>query len=202
VSLTLLLGGCYGTSTVYRGADADALQGRTVVMLESTRLPPFSADGYEKIVARVERALASSPDIPRLISRKDMKERGDIPLATRNNYKLLSNSISLLGVVNPELSSRLGLDLNAQLLSSIHLSFLPCSACEEGDQLWMVGQVVSAGTGKVLLRTHHGVPVESSDEAQLLEVAEELAANFLLEAKSAFHRKWHRQRFEHLRPAS
>lgn len=200
--MLFLLGGCYGTSTVYRAAEAYEIHGRSMVMLESTQLPPFSAAGYGQIMKRAEDALEASPQVGRLTTRREVNASTSLSLKDRGTYKTLSNAVSLLSVVNQELAAQLGKALDVQLLSNIHLSYLACPACEEGDSLWLVGQVVDVESGKVVFRTHNSEPVDSGLEDVLLPMAEEMLATFLEEFDATFRLKWHRQRYRHLRPAS
>jgi hypothetical protein len=157
---------------------------------------------HERIVERLEAGIAASPQVSAVLTREALASRKDVPLAISEDYSLFSNTLSLAGVSDPELAIRLGRHFGVELLSVAQLSYLPCGVCEEGDQVWLVGQVVDAGTGRLVFRAHLHTQVSTEDAGELARIGEELADAYLEVFEVTFRLKWHRQRFEHLRHAS
>lgn len=199
LGLALVLCGC-ATGTIYRSVDADQLHGRSVLLLPPARLPPTDKVLHDDIAARIDEAIARSPQIGAVMTRKDVSQRSDLSIAIRGDYEQFSNTLSLTGMADPDISYRLNRDLGVELLSMAQIAYLPCAICEEGDQLWLVGQIIEAQTGRLLFRAHLRITVSGRDPAVLAREGAQLADDYMETLEDAFRLKWHRLRFAHLKP--
>jgi hypothetical protein len=192
------LGACAQTVT-YHGAQSRELNGKPLLLLRPTLLPPTSPELHERVVRRIEAAMAQLEGVGKVLDAGAV-EAGGMTLAAQNAYIQFSNTLSLTGVSDPELSRRLFDALNVELLTVALPAYLPCPACEAGDELWLVGYVVQARTGRLVLRTHLRLQGVSSEPAALAALADDLATRYLTILTDAFALRPHLQRFEHLRP--
>ncbi len=204
VLLTLLvalapLAGCYSSITSYRDENTARLAGSNVLFLSPALLPPVSAPQLNRLIETVEAGLASSPHVGKVITRKEMAARQDLPLAIRRDYALFSNTLSLVGFSNPEISLRLGKTFDVEMLAMVQMTYQRCQVCELGNQLWVVAHVVEAKTGRIVLRANYRAPLEKPEPSQIDQAVRELAEIYLGEFNLAFIPKWHRLRFFNLK---
>ena len=193
-----LLGGCI-TSTTYYGAPAADLHGKPLLLLKPSLLAPTSAELHEHVVGAVEKGLRASPEVGPITGREQVQGRKELPLKVLDAYDLFSNTLSLTGVPDPELAARLANGLGVDLLAVAQPSYLPCPICEQGDELWLVGQVVNAHTGRIVFRDHLKITAHGSDPDYLRGLADDLTAEYLADFNRAFHLRAHRQRFQNLK---
>ena len=185
-------------STIMKRVSADALHGKTLLLLEPSLLAPTPPELQAHVVERVEARLAASREFGPITRGAELKGR-DLPLVVKDAYEVFTNTLSVTGVSDPELSRRLFDGLNEELLVVIQPAYIPCSVCQEGDELWIVGQVVQARTGEVVVRVHLSTNVSDSSLAALQAVADGLSDECVRELERAFHLRPHRQRFAELK---
>ena len=197
-----LLGGCVKSSTLY-GAPAGDLHGKPVLLLEPSPLAPTRPELHQHVVETIEAALAASPEFGPITRREQMHDRRDLPLSVLDAYSLFSNTLSLAGVADPDLASRLAKGVQVDLLMVAQPAYLPCPICDEGDELWLVGQVVNAHTGRMVFRDHLRVAARGNEPDYLRGLSDDLVREYLTDLTRAFHLRAHRQRFQNLkRPAT
>jgi hypothetical protein len=193
----LALGGCTQSSVMTR-VGADELHGKPLLLLQPSLLAPTAEDLQTRVVQRIEAGLAASPEFGPITRGTELAQR-DLPLEVQDAYKVLSNTLSLTGVSDPELARRLADGLHAELLAVVQPAFIPCPVCESGDELWVVGQVVDARTGRVVVRVHLTAPAPDSSLKALQALADSMSEDCLRELEDAFHLRPHRQRFTALK---
>ncbi len=196
--MALLATGC-SLSTIFHIDDASRLHQGTVLVLESTYLAPTGQALHERVVERIEAGLQRLEEAGPVHTRADFAALGDVSLEARNAYERFGNTLSLTGVPDPELSHILAREVDVDLLAQAQVVFLPCSTCELGDQMWLVGQVVEADTGTLLFRAHLRQTVFDADAEGLQEVADDLTESYLTDLRLAFRLRHHRARFENLK---
>lgn len=193
------LAGCYSSITLFRDENTARLAGSNVLFLSPALLPPVTAPQLNRLIETVEAGLAVSPHVGQVITRKDAAARQNLPLAIRRDYALFSNTLSLVGFSNPEISRRLGKTFGVKMLAMVQMTYQRCQVCELGNQLWMVAHVVEAETGRIILRANFRAPLEKPEASQIEQAARELAEIYLEEFNLAFVPKWHRLRFFNLK---
>ena len=202
--LTLLLAlatleGCYSNITSFRDENTARLAGSNVLFLSPALLPPVGATQLNRLIETVEAGLASSPHVGKVITRKELAARRDLPLAIQRDYALFSNTLSLAGFSNPEISRRLGETFGVQMLAMVQMTYQRCQVCELGNQLWVVAHIVEAKTGRIVFRANYRSPLEKPEASLIEQAARELAETYLEEFNLAFIPKWHRLRFFNLK---
>lgn len=193
------LAGCFGSITSLRDENSARLVGSNVLFLSPALLPPIRAAQLNRLVETVEAGLAQSPHVGKIITRKELAARKNLPITVRRDYALYSNTLSLVGVSNPEISRRLGKIFGVQLLAMVQMTYQRCQICENGNQLWMVAHVVEAKTGRIVLRANLRVILEKPEPALIEQTAREMAETYLEEFHLAFLPKWQRLRFYNLK---
>jgi hypothetical protein len=193
----LLLGACTQSSTFY-GAPAAELHGKRLLLLEPSLIAPTPPELHKRVVEQIEAAMAASPDVGEVLGRDAFRLNSNVSLQAKQAYELFSSSLSLTGMADPELSNRLYKELGVELLAVAQPVFLPCATCDEGDQLWLVGQVVDARTGRIVFRAHLRSP-SSADPQSMSDLAESLTAQYVDEMAVAFRLRAHRERFRNLK---
>ncbi len=193
-----LAAGCASTSTVYQGADASVVHGRPLLMLDASDSPPLRPSDQQQLNAQIEQDLLASPDIGPAISRAQFRQRFGGDYTTIADYNVLSDSLAVVGLPEQELAARLGEKSGVELLCSVQAFYIPCPACERGDEGALVGQLFDAKTSKLLWRANviydHMPGPERSQQA-----FEAMRRDLVEEFNAALSYKWQRQRFEHLR---
>ncbi|HEX9842021.1 MAG TPA: hypothetical protein VGC20_04700 [bacterium] len=167
-------------------------------MLQPVLIAPTPPTLHDSVVQRIEQALSELPGLGPVTGRAQWR-RPDVPLGAADAYALYSSTLSLTGISDPELARRLGEQLRVDLLALAQPIFIACSVCEEGDQLWLMGLIVEARTGRIVFRAHSHAPV-ADDPQEMAGLAEAMAQDYLLDLGLAFQLRPHRQRFENLRP--
>lgn len=192
----LLLGACT-ESVEYFGRPAHELHGKRVLLLRPSLLTPTGETLNRRVVDRIEAAMESAPELGGVVDGTAVRQRGDLRL--RDAYDLYSNTLSLTGVSDPDLARVLGERMGVELLAVAQPAYLPCSVCEEGDRMYLVGQWVDASTGRIVVRVHINAPAPDSNAEALTQVADALTADYLDSFHRAFRLRPHRQRFENLK---
>jgi hypothetical protein len=178
--------------------DAADLHGKRLLMLEPSLLAPTPEALQERVVQRVDASLAASPDVGAITGRISPAQRSSVGLDVWDAYLNFSNTLSLTGVSNSELAHTLAERLHADLLVLAQPAYIPCPVCPTGDELWVVGQVVQASTGRLALRLHMREHLSSKDPAVVQGTADSLTDDLVHEMTLHFRLRPHRQRFANL----
>lgn len=194
-----LFGGCILDNVIYHPVDSDRLNGRSIMVLDAVVLPPFTAAQQKRITNRLEKGILNSRHVGDVLTRNEFFQRKSVSLKDREDYKRLFTRLSLVNVPNPEITNRLGRSLDIELFATVLVSHILCDVCEEGDQIWLLGQVVEAERGQVLFRAHLREQVDTQDLQMVTRISEDLTDIFLEEFDAVFRTKWHRQRFSNLK---
>lgn len=175
------------------------LHQRSTLFLAVPPYPPTPEALQERVASGVQEAWQASDYLGPLTLPEAFREAPEVTPSLRNDYARFADTLAVSGLANPELSRRLGRAAGVELLTTIMAAYLPCAVCEEGDQLWLVAQVVEAESGELLLRHHLREPDVPADEEALTDIGDDLLARYVDTLNNAARPKWHRQRFKHLR---
>lgn len=198
VCACLLLGACT-QSRVYYGAQSETMNRKRILLLRPSLLAPTPSALHARVVQQVTAEMDALPDVGELVTLDALRRGGEMPLDLKDAYDQYSNTLSLTGVSDPDLARKLQQAAQVDLLALAQPAYLPCAVCEDGDQLWLVGQIVDAHTGRLVFRAHFSEPAPSNDAAELNAVADELMADYLDALALAFKLRPHRTRFSNLK---
>lgn len=195
--LAVLLAACE-TGKVYQPVDSDAMAGRSVMVLQPSRVPPVSRELHGRIIDEVEARLKHFPHLGKLRTRKQVRQsiRDNRPLKRR--YALFADTLSVVGIAEREGSYQLGQSQNSELLLMPQLFFLPCPGCGAKSQVALVVNLVEADSGKILWRGHFLSFVDDDEPQHQEEVAKEMMESFFVAFEEDVRPKWHRLRFRTL----
>ena len=195
-----LLVGC-DRSIEFRPLDYEAFEGRNVLVLTATQLEPLPAEIVEQVQARVEEVLLASPYLGAVLTREGFRERNRDDRITQFKYELLSDTVSVLGIADRELSASLAESQGADLAGVVQVLHLPCPNCQEKKpRIAITVQLIDLRTSELRWRLHLSRIVDNDVDAETLaEDAAELAEELVATLDHLIKPKWHRLRFEHLR---
>lgn len=198
--LALGLGAC-ATTTTYYGAPAAELHGKRILLLRPSLIPPTSESLQAHVVSRIAAGMAKLPDLGPIVGPGQVPALTTSQLTVRNAYNQYSNTVSLTGISDPALARELATGLKVDLLAIAQPTYIPCDplTCKGGSELWLVGAVFHAHTGKLAFRTHISVSAPSDKPKALQELADSLTRDYLQQLELAFRRHAHRERFTHLK---
>jgi len=198
--LALLLGACT-QSTVFYGAQAHELHGKRILLLPPSLITPTPPALQQHVTERLQAAMAKLPDLGPVLDAQAAARQPGFSLDVRDAYVQYANTLSLTGISDPDLSSRLAKGLGVDLLAQAQPVFVPCDrlTCEEGDELWFVGQVIDAHSGRLVFRAHLHAPASGSDAAALTPLADSMTQEYLDDLEVAFRQHAHRERFANLK---
>ena len=170
-------------------------------MLTATPLEPLPPEIVERVQARVEEKLLASPYWGRILTREAFRERNRDDRINQFNYQLLSDTVSVLGIADRELSASLAETQGADLAELVQVLHLPCPNCEEKKpRIAMTAQLIDLRTSELQWRLHLSRNVDDDVDAETLaEDAADLAEDLIATLDHLIKPKWHRLRFEHLR---
>jgi hypothetical protein len=196
----LALGACT-QSTVFYGAQAHELHGRPILLLRPSLIAPTPESVHNQVVNAVQAGMAALPELGPIVTPEALRQRAGYSLEMKGDYDQYANTLSLTGISDPALSADLADGLKVDLLAQAEPIYLPCSKdiCDQGDELWLVGEVVDAHTGRIVFRAHLRTPAGSDDPALLAKLAEDLTHEYLEDLAIAFRLRAHRERFENLK---
>jgi hypothetical protein len=197
VGFGLLATGC-STVDVNQPYDTDMINFRSTLMLDATPQPPLTEERSKEVVAALEQRMLHSPYVGRTISRAEFHQQFDSNFALRDDYTILSDTLSTVGLSDREQTARLGKAVNVEFLLGVQAFSVPCDTCLEGDQVSVLGQMFDARTGLLVWRVTLLQQVQRTQagvDAGLNELQDELVQTFI----SSLRPKWHRQRFANLR---
>ncbi|MDH4247601.1 MAG: hypothetical protein OEW39_07280 [Deltaproteobacteria bacterium] len=198
ISVFLLLSACT-TTTVYQQDTYEALNGKTVLLFLPPVEPPMPESLHNQLMDQARQGMQSSPHLGKVLTGSDVQALKDVTL--NGYFQTYGTTLTDTGLSDPELSHHFGQRLNADLLTTLQVYHLPCPVCEEGDQLWLVGQTIRVSTGELMLRVHIKNPVASNTQT-LGEESADMVKDYLERFNEAARPKWHRLRFKHLKAPS
>ena len=169
-----------------------------MLFLEPTYLPPLDEAVHGVFARRLEQALSDSAHLGRLVNREAF-EKLAIDQSQRQYYAILADTVSVVGLNELELSSRVVAGLDVDLLASAQLVYIPCAHCEDGSKMAVVTQLYDARDASLLLRAQIRIGVGDNGENQE-EEAGSLVDSLLVLLDDILRPKWHRLRFDSLRP--
>jgi len=194
------LSGC-GQNVEFRPYGADRFQQKSVLALNPTVILPMQEDVLRQAQARVQEALTDSPYLGRVILPAELRELVAQDAIAGSAYDTLSDFVTVLGIADRELVLSVSEKHPVDLLFSLQVLNLACPNCEVDDKVGLVAVILDARTAEVLWRLHLTEPVSrDANAAEVKEEAEHLTDDFLSMFDYLLKPKWHRQRFEHLRP--
>lgn len=196
----LALGACT-TTTAYFGAPAADLHGKRILLLRPSLISPTPESLQQHVEKHIAKGMAALPELGPIVRPDEVQRLTSRQLTVRNAYIEYSNTVSLTGISDPALSRQLAKGLHVSLLAIAQPTFIPCDAvaCKDGDQLWLVGAVYHAESGKLAFRAHISAPAPSHDPKALRALADRLMKDYLQQLKLAFRLHAHRERFHNLK---
>lgn len=171
-------------------------------MVKSSITPNISQQSLDRFQRHVEGAMAASPHVGRLLNSQSVEAKTADKPQLRRDYLIYSDTLSVLGVGEREYSSQLGQALGFDLVAMSQLYREMCPRCDQGGMIGVTGIIIDAQSGEVLLRVHLADRGNPDDDETVQEIIEELAVDLTRVLVGAFEPKWHKLRFENLRPAS
>lgn len=198
VAVALLLGACTST-TGYRPVGYQALEHRSLLVIDASPTPNLPPGMHAEFENRFEQALLGSPHIGRVVAREQMHEQSARDARLRADYRALSEVLSLMGISERELSSRIGTGADVELMAMAQLFYEPCELCTTGGLIGVTTSVVEASSGTLLLRLHFSQRGDPDGPDEVRAIVDELTEQMLVGLTSAFEPKWHKLRFSNLR---
>ena len=169
-------------------------------MLEASLLPPLPEEILRQTEARVEETLGRLPYLGKVVTRQEMTAKTANDRRGRSAYELLSDTATVLGMTEREISNDVARIEAADLFASIQVLHLPCPSCDQDARIAVVAQIFDARNAQLLWRAHLSRAVANEADAQALGTdAEELTVKLVDMIEYAIKPKWHRQRFDQLR---
>ena len=145
------MGGCSGV-VVNQPYDTSLINFRRTLMLDATPQPPLTEDQAKGLISDIESGLLRSPYLGPAVSRAQFHDRFDGNFKLRDDYSLLSDTLSAVGLSDREQTARIGKLTDVEMLLSAQVFSVPCDGCSEGDQVAAVGQMIHAPTGQLVWR--------------------------------------------------
>jgi hypothetical protein len=170
---------------------------RSTLVLEATPQAPLPEATVKALIASLETGILKSPYIGPTVSRAQFQERFRDDFKMRDDYNLLSDTLSVVGLWDREQTARIGKAADTELLLSLEAFSVPCDGCSDGDQVAVAGQMVDAKTGLLIWRATLMNPVDRTPQALesgLRDLSQRLAELFT----DSLRPKWHRERFKNL----
>ena len=193
-----LLGACTAT-TGYRAVGYEALERRSVLVIDAYPTPNLPPGMHATFEERFEQALLDSPHIGRIVRREQAHQLAERDAGLRASYRALSDVWSLMGVTERDMSSTLGRGADVELVAMAQLFYEPCPPCVTGGMVGVTTSVVDAGSGTLLLRLHYSRRGNPDGPEEVRAIVDDLTEQMLLSLTSAFAPKWHKLRFRNLR---
>ncbi len=190
--------GCSGVA-VYQPYDTALINYRRTLMLDATVQPPIKEDQAKALLAQMETGLLRSPFIATHISRAQFHERYDAKFQLRDDYTILSDTFSVVGLADREQTARIGKETDMEMLLSVQVFSIPCETCVDGDQISAVGQMLDSRTGQVVWRVTLLDSVNKSPAA-VEQGLHALSAGLVELFNNSLRPKWQRERFKNLSP--
>ena len=194
LAAAVFLAGCQQVSVKHTGY-YESLHGKTLLYLEADLEPPFPEKMHAELQTRIRASIQKSPHLKKVMLADSLKNSSDP--AALGYSQLFSLTVNDTGIIDPEMAIRLGNVSGAALIATAQLYYIPCKVCENGDELWLVGQIISAVEGELLFRMHIKNPVGVNPD-DLEEEATDMVVQYLERLELTMEPKWHRLRFGRL----
>jgi hypothetical protein len=196
--VALATGACSGVS-VNQPFDTSLINFRRTLMLDATPQPPLAEDQAQALVSAIESGMLRSPYLDSSISRAQFHERFDGNFKLRDDYSLLSDTLSVVGLADREQTARIGRLTDVEMLLGAQVFSVPCENCPESDQVAAVGQMIDAKSGQLVWRVTLLKSV-NRNPAAVEQALRELSAELLEHFNNSLRPKWQRERFKNLGP--
>ncbi len=195
-ALLLVLGACTNQS-IFKAVDAQDLAGRKILFLHLQSFFAKDSTLQVEVMNLVEKKMAALPYIDQgFITRQNFLRQHANNLSILRVYNAFSLLLAGSMLPNREQSILLANVTKATLLSGVQVEVIDCANCQDGNQVWLVGQLLDAKTGTVLLRAHLSRGYSGKTDARKVALA--LAEEWLELLHHYTRPKWHQQRFKHL----
>lgn len=200
-ALAALLSAC-GQTVELRPYDAERFQNQSVLALNPTPVLPLPEEVLRRIQARVQEALAAFPYLGKVIGPEEIRALAARDVLIASNYVTLSDFVTVLDITDREMLLAVTGKQPVDLIFSIQVLHLACPNCEQSDKVGLIASFINAGTAEVVWRLHLTEPVSrTADATEVSMEADYLAGQLIETLEYLLKPKWHRQRFEHLRPS-
>ncbi|MCZ6474652.1 MAG: hypothetical protein O7A08_11830 [SAR324 cluster bacterium] len=183
---------------VYNPVNSENMVGRSVLVLEPSYIPPVSKELHTRIMNEVESRLQEFPHVGRVVTRKEFNALVKKNRRLRRSYRLLSDTLSVVGFPDQETASHLGKMQNVEMIVAAQLFYIPCEFCEGSNQLALLFYLVEAETGKILWRADFSESVSGDDLQLRSEEADDLVEALFDALDEDLRPKWQRLRFKQL----
>lgn len=198
LAAVLLLGACTST-TGFLAVGYEDLERRSLVVIDASPTPNLPPGLHTAFENRFEQALMTSTHTGRVVSREQMQQDSAGDAGLRADYRVLSEALSLMGVSERDLSSRLGKGADVELVAMAQLFYQPCPLCPTGGLVGVTTSLVEASSGKLLMRLHFSRRGDPDGPDEVRAIVDDLTDQMLVRLISAFEPKWHKLRFRNLR---
>ncbi|HEX7928769.1 MAG TPA: hypothetical protein VF678_14330 [bacterium] len=182
---------------VYQPYETAMINKRSTLMLDATPQAPLTDADAQRYIDKLEARLLASPYIGQATSRAQFRLGNSANFKVLDDYGVLSDNLSVVGLADREQTARLGKATGREFLLGVQVFSVPCDQCTEGDQVGAVGQMYDAKTGQLVWR----VTLLKSVERKPASVAagiEALSDQLVEVFNDALRPKWHRIRFANL----
>ena len=198
----MLAPGC-ATVVEYNPVDQNELYGKNVLVLESSYTPPLPQSILATVQNRFEEELRRIPHLGTVISRQEFRAVNQGDRLVLQDYAVLSDSLSIVGLTDREITVRLRESQNVDLVAMVQVLQLPCEFCEQDSRLGIIAMLLDTATGELRWRAHLSEDIElDPSPGDLAEIADELSDELIGMLENLLEPKWHRLRFENMRKPS
>lgn len=192
-----LLSACVGIAE-FTPVGFEKFNGRKAIFIKATDPGGVPADIHKRFVDRLEKELGASPHIGKLMTREEVARATSGKRELWQQYRILSDTFSIVGVGDQEISTRLNAELGGELLIMTQIFFEPCDQCPDGSLFGVIGAIIEAETGILLYRLHLSQRGPIDPVAEIPQLAEDYATELLDAINAAIRPKWHKLRFRQI----
>ena len=195
----MLAPGC-ATIVEYNPVGQDELYGKNVLILESSYAPPLPQSILASVQNHFEEELHRMPHLGTVISRREFRAINQGDRQILQDYAVLSDSLSIVGLTDREITVRLRESQNVDLLAMVQVLQLPCEFCEQESRLGLIAILLDTASGELRWRAHLSEEIElDTPSRELAEIADELSDELIGMLEVLLEPKWHLLRFDNLR---
>jgi len=185
------------TASVNQPFETALINHRSTLMLDATPQQPLPEAEAKALVANLETRLLASPYIGKAMSREQFRQQFGGNFKLSDDYGLLSDTLSVVGLSDREQTARIGRLAQVEFLLGVQVFSVPCDSCTEGDQVGAVGQMFDARTGQLVWRVTLLTGVERNP-ASVSDGLHELSDKMVELFNDSLRPKWQRERFRNL----
>ena len=184
----------------YNPVDQDKLYGRDLLVLESSPLPPLPESILAEMQNRYETELLNSPHLGRVVTRDEFRASNREDHQMLNDYRQIPDTLSVLGLPDREISTRILATQGVDLLGLVQVIQLHCEYCDKDSRIGLVSILLDSASAKIYWRVHISRDIEFEEEPDTLAAEADILGGILFRMlERLIEPKWHRQRFDHLR---